>query len=148
MGVLIDNNTNKDNNYSNFYDKKFTKMKSIFNSKYEKIYNDYKSRFHSEFCILLVDDVCCYGYLNSNNNDIIIENIEINDINSKSNKNNKNENKKYIYFQSNHLYKKIPSLLEHNVSVILINPDYNVTAVHHPENKYHSNSFSFVYFPF
>lgn len=139
MGVLVDQ-------FNNFYDKKFTKMKNIFNHKYEKIYNDYKSRFNNEFCILLVDNACCYGYLNTNNHNILIENIEINDLNPNSKL--LDTTKKYIYFQYQHLYKKIPTLLKHNISVILINPDYNVIAVHHPENKYHINSFSFVYFPF
>lgn len=125
-------------------------MKSIFNGKYEKIYNDYKSRFNNEFCILLVDNTCCYGYLNSKKHNIIIENIEINDLNINSDTKDKHldTTKKYIYFQYQYLYKKIPSLLEHNISVILINSDYNVIAIHHPENKYHMNSFSFVYFPF
>lgn len=131
MGMLV--------NQRVLYDDKIVKKKRTFNFKYEKIYNEYKNRFCDEFCILSIDDNYCYGYINTKHNDLRIENIEM----------NKNErNRILINFEYKHLYKNIPLLLDHNISVILLNKDYNVIAVHHPENKYYANSFSFVYFPF
>lgn len=138
MGVLIE----EVNQLNRCLEKKnIIKIKNLTNTKYEKIYNDYKSRFYSEFCILLIDHMFCYGHINTNNKKLHFKfNNDIKLINDDVNVS--------IYFEYKNLYKNIPLLLQNNISVILIDTDYNVTAIHHPENKYHANSFSFVYFPF
>jgi hypothetical protein len=138
MGVLIE----EINQLNTYLEKRnIVNMKNLMNFKYEKIYNDYKSRFYSEFCILLIDQKLCYGHINTNNKKLHTK--LSNDI--KLMEDNMNL---LIYFEYKDLYRNIPLLLQNNISVILIDTDYNVTAIHHPENKYHANSFSFVYFPF
>ena len=147
MGVLIEEINMLGNT---FHEKRnITKIKKLMNFKYEKIYNDYKSRFYNEFCILLIDQMFCYGHINTLNNKL--HSKLTNDINCDISYDTcviENNSNLLIYFEYKDLYKNIPLLLQNNISVILIDTDYNVTAIHHPENKYHANSFSFVYFPF
>lgn len=139
MGILVD-----EINQSNFFHEKMIKnsLSKLQDIKYDRIYHDYKSRFFNEFCILLIDQKFSYGYVNTNNYNLTIKDVEY------TKYSNYQHNRYCIYFKTKDLYEKIPSLLENNISVILINLDYDVTAIHHPQNKYHSSSFSFVYFPF
>lgn len=139
MGILLE-----DINRTQFFYEKTVKtnLNKLNTIHYEQIYNDYKNRFFNEFCVLIIDNQYCYGHVNTNNYNLTIMDMEY----------LKYSNAMYhrycVYFKSNYLYKKIPLLLENNISVILVNSNYDVTAIHHPQNKYHSNSFSFVYFPF
>ena len=52
-----------------------------------------------------------------------------------------NNTKQHIYkttFKNKYLAKNIHALLDNDFSVILINTQYNVVAIHHPANKYNT----------
>ena len=106
----------------------------IFN-KYLSLYNNYKKSFDHEFCILLCKNEEMFIFVNADKICKII-NTSL------------SKNKQYTKFNKNKMSEKIPLLLKYNISVILINDNYNVVAIHHPENKFHENAFSFCFFPF
>jgi len=107
-----------------------------FLDKYKKLYNVYEKLFDNNICLLyncLTTDMY-FIFINANkiykiiNTDLIL--LYTNEINNK-----------YIYktsFKTCQLAKNIHMLLKNNYSVILINPQYNVIAVHHPVNKYNT----------
>ena len=137
---------------------------------YINLFKNYKYIYDDNICLLMFKDNYYYIYFDVYMNDNNIRNIikctygkENNTIiNCKCNynckckciekndkiNNNYTKNEKYIKFKDTLLYEKIPLLLNHHLSVILINEHHHVTAIHHPKDKYHQNSFSFCFFPF
>jgi len=105
----------------------------IFN-KYLLLYNNYKKSFEHDFCILLSKNEEMFIYVNGDKICKIL--------------NTPLYNKQCTTFKKTKMSEKIPLLLKYNISVILINENYNVLAIHHPENKFHENAFSFCFFPF
>ena len=103
---------------------------------YKKLYNVYEKLFDNNICLLYncLTTGMYSVFINANkiykiiNTDLIL--LYTNDISNK-----------YIYkttFKTSQLAKNIHMLLKNHYSVILINPQYNVIAVHHPVNKYNT----------
>ena len=128
---------NYETNYKKNYDKgTITNTNDkYFLDKYKKLYNIYEKLFDNNICLLYncIKTGMYYIFINANkiykiiNTDLILLYT--------------NENNKYIYktsFKTSHLAKNIHMLLKNHYSVILINPQYNVIAVHHPVNKYNT----------
>lgn len=105
-------------------------------NKYKKLYNVYSALFDNNICLLYncIKTGMYSIFINANkiykilNTDLTL--LYTQDLNNK-----------YIYttsFKTSQLAKNIHILLKNNYSVILINPQYNVIAVHHPVNKYNT----------
>lgn len=105
-------------------------------NKYKKLYNVYSALFDNNICLLYncIKTGMYSIFINANkiykilNTDLTL--LYTQDLHNK-----------YIYttsFKTSQLAKNIHILLKNNYSVILINPQYNVIAVHHPVNKYNT----------
>ena len=102
-------------------------------AKYNKLYNIYSKIFNNNICVLYYCNGIYYNFVNSNKIYKIIH-TDLNLIYL-------NDTKQHIYkttFKNKYLAKNIHALLDNDFSVILINPQYNVVAIHHPANKYNT----------
>ena len=143
MNNIVQNIHYYDRNYDRNYDKNYNKNNDTINTneknsldKYKKLYNVYEKLFDNNICLLYncLTTGMYSVFINANkiykiiNTDLIL--LYTNDTNNK-----------YIYktsFKTSQLAKNIHMLLKNHYSVILINPQYNVIAVHHPVNKYNT----------
>ena len=101
--------------------------------KYNGLYNRYSRMFNNDICVLYYCNGIYYNFVNANKIYKILHTdlnlIYVNDI------------KQSIYkttFKNKYLAKNIHALLDNDFSVILINTQYNVVAIHHPANKYNT----------
>jgi hypothetical protein len=101
-----------------------------------KIYDDYSKIFNSNFIILKIDTENFHAYLN--------ESYDISNLNEfnfvKTN---------FLFYETTEkislLYEKIPLLLQKKYSVIVINKDNNIIAIHHPANTHNKINMSFAF---
>ena len=114
------NNNDKESNAANI-------------EKYNGLYNTYSRMFNNDICVLYYCNGIYYNFVNANKIYKILHTdlnlIYVNDI------------KQSIYkttFKNKYLAKNIHALLDNDFSVILINTQYNVVAIHHPANKYNT----------
>lgn len=101
--------------------------------KYNQLYDTYSKIFNNSICVLYYCNGIYYNFVNSNE----IYKIIHTDLNLMYS----NNNKQHIYkttFKNKYLAKNIHALLDNDFSVILINTQYNVVAIHHPANKYNT----------
>jgi hypothetical protein len=101
--------------------------------KYNQLYNTYSKIFNNSICVLYYCNGIYYNFVNSNK----IYKIIHTDLNLMYS----NNTKQHIYkttFKNKYLAKNIHALLDNDFSVILINTQYNVVAIHHPANKYNT----------
>lgn len=101
--------------------------------KYNGLYNTYSKIFNNEICVLYYCNGMYYNFVNANK----IYKILHTDLNLVY----VNDTKQSIYkttFKNKYLAKNIHALLHNDFSVILINTQYNVVAIHHPANKYNT----------
>jgi len=103
--------------------------------KYRQLYNIYSKMFNNNICVLHNDSESgmFYNFVNANKIYKIIHSdlnlFYVPNINQ------------HIYktsFKHSQLAKNIHLLLDNESSVILINNNYNVIAIHHPANKYNT----------
>lgn len=101
--------------------------------KYNQLYDTYSKIFNNSICVLYYCNGIYYNFVNSNE----IYKIIHTDLNLMYS----NNTKQHIYkttFKNKYLAKNIHALLDNDFSVILINTQYNVVAIHHPANKYNT----------
>jgi len=99
----------------------------------------YTKLFDNDICVLYynADTESYYSFINANK----IYKIIHSDLNlsSQTHSSDSNLNSQYkTSFKKSQLAKNIHTLLTHKYSVILINNQYNVVAIHHPANKYNT----------